>query len=162
VTRVGIGYDVHRLVADRPLVLGGVSIPSDRGLEGHSDADALLHAICDALLGALGERDIGYHFPNRDPKWENAPSTIFLKKVATLVKERGAKVTNVDATIVAEEPKLSPYVPAMQASIAKVLEVSPDRVGIKATTQERMGFLGRGEGIAVWAVAAIEVPEESS
>ncbi|CAF0700623.1 2-C-methyl-D-erythritol 2,4-cyclodiphosphate synthase [Candidatus Methylacidithermus pantelleriae] len=157
--RVGIGYDVHRLVSGRPLILGGVNIPSARGLEGHSDADCLIHAICDALLGAVGERDIGFYFSNRDSQWKDAPSRIFLEKVVAQLAKLGAKVVNIDATIVAEEPHLSPYIPQIKTSIAQIMDISIGQIGVKATTQEGMGFLGRGEGIAVWAVAAVELRE---
>ncbi|MCX7867693.1 2-C-methyl-D-erythritol 2,4-cyclodiphosphate synthase [Limisphaera sp. VF-2] len=158
--RVGIGYDVHALVAGRPLVLGGVEIPHTHGLEGHSDADALMHAICDAVLGALGAGDIGQHFPNTDPRWKGVPSRIFLEEAARQVRQRGGRILNVDATVVAQQPRLAPHVTAMRTNIAAALGLSPGQVGVKATTNEGLGFLGRGEGIAALAVAAVELPVE--
>lgn len=158
--RVGIGYDVHALVAGRPLVLGGVEIPHTHGLEGHSDADALMHAICDAVLGALGAGDIGQHFPNTDPRWRGVPSRIFLEEAARQVRQRGGRILNVDATVVAQQPRLAPHVTAMRTNIAAALGLSPGQVGVKATTNEGLGFLGRGEGIAALAVAAVELPVE--
>jgi 2-C-methyl-D-erythritol 2,4-cyclodiphosphate synthase len=155
--RMGVGYDVHRLIAGRRLVLGGVEIPFERGLEGHSDADVLIHALCDALLGAIGETDIGQHFPNSDPRWRNAPSTIFLTEAARLIAARGGRIVNVDASLVAERPKISPHVPAMRQKIADALGIQPHQVGVKATTNERLGFLGREEGMAAFAVACVEV-----
>ncbi len=155
---VGIGYDVHALVAGRKLVLGGVEIPHAKGLEGHSDADVLIHAICDAVLGALGENDIGHFFPNTDPRWQDAPSKTFLVEIARQVSLHEGQVVNVDATIIAQQPKLAPYVPAMKENIALALGVSLERVGIKATTNEHLGFLGRGEGIAALAVASVDLP----
>jgi len=152
---VGIGYDVHALVAGRKLILGGVEIPHDKGLEGHSDADALMHAICDAILGALGEPDIGHFFPNSDPRWKNAPSKIFLEEAAHIISLRQGKVVNVDATLIAQEPKLYPHIAKMKRSIAEALCVSEKQIGIKATTNEKMGFIGREEGIAAMAVAAV-------
>lgn len=157
-TRVGIGYDVHPLVVGRPLILGGVEIPHDRGLDGHSDADALLHAICDAVLGALGAGDIGHFFPNTDPRWKNAPSRVFLEEAARLVAARGGRLVNVDATVIAQAPKLAPHIPEMRQRIAAALGLSEEQVGIKATTNERLGFVGREEGIAAMAVASIELP----
>jgi 2-C-methyl-D-erythritol 2,4-cyclodiphosphate synthase len=155
---VGIGYDVHRLVGDRKLILGGVEIAYPRGLEGHSDADVLMHAICDALLGALGQGDIGHFFPNTDPRWRGAPSKVFLKEVARQVTLHDAKIVNVDATLIAEEPKLTPHIHAMKMNISMALEINPKRVGIKATTNEHLGFLGRGEGMAAMAVAGVDLP----
>jgi len=157
--RVGFGYDVHPLVPGRPLVLGGVTIPYERGLEGHSDADVLLHALTDAVLGALGAGDIGTHFPNTDPKWKNVASTLFLAESARLAKEKKATILNVDATLLAEAPKLLPHFPAMCAKIATALGLPVDRVNMKATTNEKLGFIGRGDGIAALAVAALDVPE---
>ena len=157
--RVGFVYDVHPLVAGRPLVLGAVTIPYERGLEGHSDADVLLHALTDAVLGALGAGDIGAHFPNTDPKWKNVASTLFLAESARLAKEKKATILNVDATLLAEAPKLLPHFPAMCVKIAAALGLSVDRVNIKATTNEKLGFIGRGDGIAALAVAALDVPE---
>lgn len=155
--RVGIGYDVHRLVENRKLVLGGVEIPHPRGLDGHSDADVVMHAICDAVLGALGEPDIGHFFPNSDPRWKDASSRFFLQEIARQVSRREGRVVNVDATIIAQQPKVAPFVPAMKENIALALGISLDRVGVKATTNELLGFLGRGEGIAALAVAGVEL-----
>jgi len=154
---VGIGYDVHALVAGRKLILGGVEIPHTKGLDGHSDADALMHAICDALLGALGEPDIGHFSPNSDPRWKNAPSRIFLEEAARIIALRPGKIVNVDATLVAQAPKLYPHVAAMKRNIATALKIPEKHVGIKATTNEHMGFIGRGEGIAAMAVASIDL-----
>ena len=155
---VGIGYDVHQLVEGRKLILGGVEIPHHRGLEGHSDADVLMHAICDSILGALGESDIGHYFPNTDSRWKNAASSIFLQEAARQVTFRDAKIVNVDATIIAQEPKLGAHMHAMKLQISQALGLSPKRVGIKATTNELLGFIGRGEGIAAMAVAALDLP----
>ena len=154
----GIGYDVHRLIEGRSLWLGGVEIQHSKGLDGHSDADVLMHAICDALLGAIGESDIGSYFPPSDPKWKNAPSRIFLEKAAELVTNVGGSIVNIDSTIIAEAPKILPYVPAMKIAVAQALYISPDQIGIKATTNERIGFLGREEGIAAMAVAGVNMP----
>ena len=154
---VGIGYDIHALVAGRKLILGGVEIPHDRGLEGHSDADVLMHAICDAVLGALGEADIGHLFPNTDPRWRGAPSRIFLHEAARLVSVRGARLVNVDATVIAQEPKLFPHIKDMKRNIAAALEIEPQRIGVKATTNEGLGFIGRQEGIAAMAVAGVDL-----
>lgn len=153
--RIGQGYDVHRFEPGRELWLGGVKIEYPLGLKGHSDADALLHAISDALLGALALRDIGYHFPDTDPKYKGADSKVLLKEVAGLVLQKGYKVGNIDATIVAEQPKINPYVPAMQEVIAKLLSIEVEQVSIKATTNERMGFTGRQEGILALATALV-------
>ena len=155
---VGIGYDVHPLVEGRKLILGGVEIPHTKGLEGHSDADALLHAICDAVLGALGESDIGHFFPNTDPRWRDAASSIFLTEAARQVSIRKGKIVNVDATIIAQQPKLFPHISAMKTKIAAALGLSEKQVGIKATTNEHLGFIGREEGIAAMAVASIDLP----
>ena len=152
---VGIGYDVHALVAGRKLILGGVEIPHSKGLDGHSDADALMHAICDAILGALGEPDIGHFFPNSDPRWENAPSRIFLEEAAKYVAKRKGKIVNVDATLIAQEPKLYPHIAEMEKRIAAALGIAEKQIGLKATTNEKMGFIGREEGIAAMAVAAV-------
>ena len=154
----GIGYDVHRLIEGRSLWLGGVEIQHSKGLDGHSDADVLMHAICDALLGAIGESDIGSYFPPSDPKWKNAPSRIFLEKAAELVTNVGGSIVNIDSTIIAEAPKILPYVPAMKIAVAQALYISPDQIGIKATTNERIGFLGREEGMAAMAVAGVNMP----
>jgi 2-C-methyl-D-erythritol 2,4-cyclodiphosphate synthase len=155
----GIGYDVHQLVAGRKLILGGVEIPHTKGLDGHSDADVLMHAICDAVLGALGEEDIGHFFPNTDPRWKGAPSKVFLQEAARQAKFREARIVNVDATIIAQEPKVYPHILEMKRHIAEALDISIQRVGIKATTNELMGFIGRGEGIAAMAVAGVDLPE---
>ena len=155
---VGIGYDVHALVAGRKLILGGVEIAHAKGLEGHSDADVLMHAICDALLGALGEVDIGHFFPNTDPRWKGAPSRIFLEEAARQISSRQGRLVNVDATVIAQAPKVFPHLPAMKANIGAALQVEPRRIGIKATTNEAMGFIGREEGIAAMAVASVDLP----
>ncbi len=153
--RIGFGYDVHRLVPGRRLVLGGVEIPSPMGLEGHSDADVLLHAICDALLGAAALEDIGKHFPNTDPRYKNISSLLLLEHVGKLLDARGYALVNIDAMLVLERPKVLPYADAMRSSIATALGVPPDRISLKATTNEAMGFVGRSEGAAAHAVAAI-------
>jgi 2-C-methyl-D-erythritol 2,4-cyclodiphosphate synthase len=154
---VGIGYDVHQLVAGRKLVLGGVEIPYPRGLDGHSDADALMHAICDAVLGAIGEEDIGHFFPNTDPRWKNVPSGIFLEEAAKQVAARGGRIVNIDATVIAQAPKIYPHIGEMKHHIATALGVTPKQIGVKATTNELMGFIGRGEGIAAMAVASVDL-----
>ena len=154
---VGIGYDVHQLVAGRKLVLGGVEVPHTKGLDGHSDADALLHAICDAILGALGEPDIGHFFPNSDPRWKNAPSRIFLEEAARIIALRQGQIVNVDATVIAQAPKIYPHIKEMKIRIAEALKINSERVGIKATTNEHMGFIGREEGIAAMAVASVNL-----
>lgn len=154
--RIGFGFDTHRLVEGRPLVLGGITIPHHLGLLGHSDADALLHAICDALLGAANLRDIGFHFPDTDPQYKGVDSRILLRDTVALLRQRGYRVGNVDCTIVAEAPKLNPHVPAMQAVIAPLLQVDVDCVSIKATRNEGMDAIGHGEGMKVYAVALIQ------
>ena len=154
---VGIGYDVHQFAEGRQLVLGGVQIPHSKGLDGHSDADVVMHAICDAVLGALGAGDIGTFFPNTDPKWKGAPSRVFLEEAARQVASRGGQIVNVDCTVLAQEPKIAPHVQAMKKRVAEALRIDPVRVGIKATTNEKMGFIGRGEGIAAMAVASVEI-----
>jgi 2-C-methyl-D-erythritol 2,4-cyclodiphosphate synthase len=154
--RVGLGYDVHALVPGRPLTLGGVRIPYLLGLQGHSDADVLLHAISDALLGAIADRDIGKHFPDTDPQYKNIQSTLLLKKVAEKVREKGFHIVNIDSTIVAQKPKFSDFIPRMVSEIAGVLDMDAGRVNVKATTTEGLGFTGRGEGIAAYAVALVE------
>jgi 2-C-methyl-D-erythritol 2,4-cyclodiphosphate synthase len=154
---VGIGYDVHALVEGRKLILGGVEIPHSKGLDGHSDADALMHAICDAILGGLGEGDIGHFFPNTDPRWRGAPSRVFLHEAARLLAVRGGKLINVDATVIAQAPKLSPHIEEMKRNIGTALEVDFHRIGVKATTNEHIGFIGREEGIAAMAVASLEL-----
>ena len=153
--RVGFGYDAHRLVPGRPLILGGVNIPYDRGLQGHSDADVLLHAACDALLGAAGLGDLGHHFPDADPELEGVSSINLLKRVAAMVRDAGFELQNLDTTVVAQAPKLAPHIQTMISMIADALEVSPRQVSVKATTTEGMGFTGSGEGIAAYAVTAL-------
>ncbi|HEV2211407.1 MAG TPA: 2-C-methyl-D-erythritol 2,4-cyclodiphosphate synthase [Verrucomicrobiae bacterium] len=155
---VGIGYDVHALVPGRKLILGGVELAHSKGLEGHSDADVLMHAICDAILGALGESDIGHFFPNTDPRWRGVPSRIFLREASQLVSARQGKLINVDATVIAQAPKIIPHAAAMKAHIAAALEIPVRCVGVKATTNEHLGFLGREEGIAAMAVASVDLP----
>ena len=142
--------------------MGGVEISHSKGLDGHSDADALLHAITDAVLGAIGEVDIGHLFPNTDPAWRNAPSRIFLEEAARRVKARGGRIVNIDATLIAEEPKIYPHITAMKTHIATALGIAPGKVGVKATTNETMGFVGREEGIAAMAVASVDLPETES
>ena len=157
---VGIGYDVHQLVAGRKLFLGGVEIPHSKGLDGHSDADVLMHAICDAVLGALGESDIGHFFPNTDARWKNVRSKVFLEEAARQVKFRDGRIINIDATLIAQQPKIAPHLAAMKENIAAALGLTIARVGIKATTNELLGFIGREEGIAAMAVASVELPEK--
>lgn len=154
--RVGFGFDVHQLVEGREFWLGGVLIPHSVGALGHSDADVLLHAVCDALLGAVALGDIGKHFPDTDQRWKGADSKVLLKAVVELLDERGWKVVNVDATLVLERPKIMPHVPAMQQVIAELLRVEHDAVSIKATTNERMGYVGREEGVCAYTVALVQ------
>jgi len=154
--RVGQGFDVHALVPGRKLIIGGVHIPHDRGLAGHSDADVLLHAICDALLGAAGLGDIGRHFPDSDPRYKGADSRHLLRAVTALLREQGLRVVNVDSTIIAERPRMASHIEAMRANIAEDLEIAATEVNVKAKTSERLGALGREEGIAAQAVALIE------
>jgi 2-C-methyl-D-erythritol 2,4-cyclodiphosphate synthase len=156
--RTGIGYDIHRIVPGRPLVLGGVRFESPWGLEGHSDADVLAHAIGDALLGSVSLGDLGVHFPPGDPRWKDASSLDLLARIRALVEQRGARIVNVDASVVAEAPKLMPRRDAMIAALAGALGIAPERVSVKATTNETLGAVGRGEGIAAWAVATVELP----
>ncbi|HSY43993.1 MAG TPA: 2-C-methyl-D-erythritol 2,4-cyclodiphosphate synthase [Candidatus Acidoferrum sp.] len=156
---VGIGYDVHALVAGRKLILGGVDIPHTKGLDGHSDADALMHAICDAILGALGEVDIGHFFPNTDARWKGAPSKVFLEEAARQVSKRGGRIINVDATLIAQAPKIFPHIATMKKNIAAALGVPEKKIGVKATTNEGLGFAGREEGIAAMAVVGVDLPE---
>ena len=155
----GIGYDVHRLVADRPLVLGGVEIPHPLGLDGHSDADVVCHAIADAVLGAAGEPDIGHLFPNTDPTIRGISSLEILRRVRSVLDEKSIQLHNIDATLIAEEPRIAPYLAEMKNRVGAALGISPERVGIKATTNESMGFLGRGEGMAAMATACVNLPE---
>ena len=157
--KIGIGYDIHRLVAGRKLFLGGIEVPFGKGLLGHSDGDVLIHAVIDALLGALGEGDIGTFFPNTDPRWRGAPSKIFLQEAARQVASRKGSINNIDATVMAQQPQIAPHIAAMKAQIAAALGIEPQRVGLKATTNERLGFIGREEGIAAMAVAALELPD---
>ena len=154
--RIGHGYDVHRLVEGRRLILGGVDIPWERGLLGHSDADVLTHAVMDALLGAAGLGDIGRHFPDTDPAYAGADSLKLLAHVVALLRERGFTVGNVDATVLAQRPKLAPHIPQMRDNLARTMEVGPEQVNVKATTEEGLGFTGSGEGMAAHAVALIE------
>ena len=154
--RVGFGYDVHKLAEHRELWVGGVKIEHPFGLLGHSDADVLLHAICDAILGAANMRDIGFHFPDTASEYKNVDSKILLKKTLDVISEKGYKVGNIDATICAEYPKMNPHIPAMQQVISNILNIDIDDISIKATTSERMGFVGREEGFAAYAVALIE------
>ena len=154
--RIGQGYDVHKLVADRKLILGGVEIPYEKGLLGHSDADVIVHAVMDALLGAAGLWDIGHAFPDDDPETDGISSLVLLRRVKKMLDERGFEVVNLDGTIIAQRPKLSPYIPTMRQNIAAVLEVAPERVNLKATTEEELGFTGSGEGISSMAVALLE------
>src|SRR5262249_18148699 len=153
--RAGLGYDLHRLVEGRPLILGGVTIPFDRGLAGHSDADAICHAVTDAILGAAGAGDIGRHFPDSDPQWKGASSLDLLRRAVDLVRAQGLAVGNVDATVILERPKLAPHVDKMRATLAEVLGVTIDRVSIKGKTNEGVGEIGRGEAIAVHAIALV-------
>lgn len=152
---IGIGYDVHRLKKGRPLVLGGVDIQSPLGLDGHSDADVLIHAIMDALLGAAGLEDIGHYFPPSDTKYKNISSVILLKEVVKELKRRRLRIMNIDSTLIAEKPKIAPHIPQMKVTIARALNIPPARIGVKATTNEKIGFIGRGEGIAAQAVASL-------
>ena len=154
--RIGIGYDVHRLVPGRSLIIGGVTIPYEKGLDGHSDADVLLHAICDSILGAAGMGDIGIHFPDKDPLYKNISSIKLLSKTWDMVKNNYESIINIDTTIFAEAPKLSPYADSMKQIIAQTLATSADRVNIKATTTEGLGFIGKKEGIAAMSVVLID------
>ncbi|WP_314701912.1 2-C-methyl-D-erythritol 2,4-cyclodiphosphate synthase [Stomatobaculum longum] len=153
--RIGQGYDVHRLVAERPLILGGIEIPYEKGLLGHSDADVLLHAISDALLGAAALGDIGAHFPDSDPAYRGADSAELLRAVGNLIRAAGYEIGNIDSTVVCQAPKLAPHIPAMRARIAEVLALPVGAVSVKASTEEHMGFTGRGEGIAAHAVCLL-------
>lgn len=155
-TRFGMGYDVHQLTEGRKLIIGGVDIPFEKGLLGHSDADVLLHAIADALLGAAALGDIGKHFPDTDDRYKGISSILLLEHVGKLLAHKGYKVGNVDATIVAQRPKMLPHIPQMRENIAKALETDLDRINVKATTEEHLGFTGNGQGISAYAVAGIE------
>ena len=154
--RVGFGVDVHRLVEGRDLWIGGIKIPYEKGLDGHSDADVLIHAICDALLGAANLRDIGYQFPDTSGEFKNIDSKILLHRTNGLLKEKGYRIGNIDATVAAQAPKLNPHIPTMQQTMAQVLGIDPDALSIKATTTEKLGYEGRGEGITAYAVVLIE------
>lgn len=154
--RIGHGYDVHRLVEGRDLILGGVKIGYEKGLLGHSDADVLLHAVSDALLGAAGLGDIGRHFPDTDPQYKGADSLELLRQVYRKISEKGYRVGNIDVTMIAQRPKLKDYIPQMQANIAAAVETAPDRVNVKATTEEKLGFTGTGEGMSCHAVCLLE------
>ena len=154
--RIGHGYDVHKLVEDRKLILGGVMIPFEKGLLGHSDADVLLHAMSDALLGAAGLRDIGYHFPDTDPAYKGADSLELLRQVAKKIADKNYRVSNVDVTLIAQRPKVGKYIPEMVQNIADALGVDPDRINVKATTEEGLGFTGNLEGISCHAVCLLE------
>ena len=160
--RIGNGYDIHRLVANRPLILGGIKIPHTLGLLGHSDADVLTHSIMDALLGALSLGDIGHYFPPSDPKWQGADSMLLLEQVSQLVRDRGWQINNIDSTIVAEQPKLKPYLEAMRSALAQKLALAIDRVSIKATTNEKLGSVGQEEGICAYAVVLLVNTQTSS
>ncbi len=153
--RVGFGYDVHRLKAGRELWLAGVKLEHHAGLWGHSDADVLIHALCDALLGAVNLRDIGYHFPDTDARYKDADSKMLLERVMHLLRERGYELSNADCTICAEQPRINPHVETMRTSLAEVMKVKPDRISIKATTTEKLGFVGREEGIAAYATVLV-------
>jgi 2-C-methyl-D-erythritol 4-phosphate cytidylyltransferase / 2-C-methyl-D-erythritol 2,4-cyclodiphosphate synthase len=158
--RVGFGYDSHRYAVGRPLILAGVRVQHPSGLAGHSDADAVLHAVTDALLGALGAGDIGEHFPDSDPQWRGADSGLFVRRAVAMAIQAGLRVGNCDVTVLCESPKLSPYKPAMRASLAKLLGVGEAQVSVKAKTNEAMGWIGRGEGLAAMAVVMLEEEEE--
>ena len=153
--RIGFGYDVHALVAQRPMVLGGIEIPYERGFLGHSDADVLLHAICDALLGAAALGNIGQHFPDTDERFKNVSSIVLLKETANIILSEDFTIVNIDATIVLQQPKINDYIPAMRNTIAKTLSLRLDQISIKATTSEHLGFIGREEGAAAYAVASL-------
>jgi len=154
--RIGFGYDMHRLKEGRPLWMGGILLEHSMGLDGHSDADVLIHAICDALLGAANLRDIGYHFPDTSAAFKDADSKELLKETIALLHKEGYRVGNIDSTVCAEQPKLNPHIPAMQVKLSELMGITPDAVSIKATTSEKMGFVGREEGITAYAVALIE------
>jgi 2-C-methyl-D-erythritol 2,4-cyclodiphosphate synthase len=155
VSRAGIGYDLHRLAAGRKLVLGGIEVPFDRGPVGHSDGDALAHAICDALLGAAGLGDIGTHFPDNDPQWKDANSLRFLQRVRELLSEQRLRIAHIDATVITEKPKLGPHFPAMREALAGALGIDPQRINLKAKTNEGVDAVGRGEAIAAQAIATL-------
>jgi 2-C-methyl-D-erythritol 2,4-cyclodiphosphate synthase len=154
--RIGQGFDVHQLTEGRPLIIGGISIPYEMGLLGHSDADVLLHTVSDACLGAIGEGDIGKHFPDTDPNFKDADSTKLMEHVWQLVKNKGYELVNADCTIIAQQPKMAPYIEQMRVRIAELLEATPEQINVKATTTEKLGFTGRGEGIASQAVVLLK------
>lgn len=154
--RVGLGFDVHQLATGRKFILGGVEIDNDKGILGHSDADVLIHAICDALLGAANLRDIGHHFPNTSDVYKNADSKVLLQQVVKLIAAKGYRIINIDATVVAEKPKINPHIDRMQTVLSDCMQIDIDSISIKATTNERMGFVGREEGITAYAIALIE------
>lgn len=154
--KAGFGYDVHRLVKGRKLVLGGVVIPYSKGLKGHSDADVLLHSICDALLGAAGLSDIGHYFPNKDPKWKNISSLILLEKCGKLIKRKKLKIGNIDSTLLLEEPKISPYINKMKTNIARILRIKSSQVSIKSTTSEGLGFVGTKQGCSAYTICILK------
>ena len=154
--RIGNGYDVHRLVEGRKLILGGVNIPHSLGLDGHSDADVLCHALCDSLLGASGAGDLGKHFPDTDDQWKGVSSLVLLEETEKIVAARGYQITNIDTTIVAQQPKLAPHIQAMTSNIAESLKIHPNQINIKATTTEKLGFTGREEGISAYAVVLLK------
>jgi len=153
--RVGFGFDVHRLEKGKKFILGGIEIPNEKGPTGHSDADVLIHALCDALLGAAGLRDIGFHFPNTDQQFKNIDSTLLLKKVCDLLQEKKYSIGNIDITVVLERPKVNPHTEDMKKKLSEVMNISPEQISIKATTNERMGFIGKGKGVAAYAVVLI-------
>ena len=155
--RIGFGYDVHRLEAGIPLYLGGVNIPHNKGAAGHSDADVLIHALCDAILGAAAKGDIGQHFPDSDKKYHNIDSTILLKECLNIVKTDGYNIGNIDTTIALQEPKIGPLIPEMRAKLARVMDIEIDQISIKATTEEKLGFTGREEGVAAYAVVLLKL-----
>lgn len=158
--RIGQGFDVHQLVDGRPCIIGGIEVPYEKGLLGHSDADVLLHAITDAILGALGKGDIGSHFPDTDPQYLNVDSKLLLKQVWEMAKDQGYLLGNLDATIIAQRPKMAPYIPAMRTQIAQLLQSDEENINVKATTTEKLGFTGRGEGIASMAVVLLTARTE--
>lgn len=153
--RIGMGYDVHRLVEDRKLIMGGVDIPFEKGLLGHSDADVLLHAIMDSVLGAAALGDIGKHFPDNDMRFKGISSILLLQEVGCLIKKKGFEIENIDATIIAQSPKMAPHIPSMLENIAKALNISMDRINVKATTEEGLGFTGKGEGISAQSICLL-------
>jgi 2-C-methyl-D-erythritol 2,4-cyclodiphosphate synthase len=158
--RIGQGFDVHQLTEGRPLIIGGVTIPYEKGLLGHSDADVLLHTVSDACLGAIGEGDIGKHFPDTDPNFKDADSAKLMEHVWQLVKNKGYELVNADCTIIAQKPKMAPYIEQMRVRIAELLEATPEQINVKATTTEKLGFTGRGEGIASQAVVLLRKVNE--